>query len=484
MIKQKGYIGLTIVVFMLMLSMIVFPWKFIPAESKECRVGQKVDPLEEASISLPPINNVGLFRYGFEGGPDLTKPDVEYVLIRKNAPVFTNTTDPNYAIGYPDYMGKDGGSSPIIRWPVIADSDYLGRNSDPRHTVLYREANQPGFDVYYANATGEVETPTNVTDRAGHNGKFVTLRTEGFLMFVHLGPDGEPIKLNYGLHIYYLVDFYQDKSLYLTPDEEKGYNIDDIFHCLDPDSPASGIVLTPEQEKSTGRDQLQLEWFILRGTPGMYAHCKPAVYLYPEKRSLVNVKVYPRGELSYTDPPYDKEKGWTVWAEPTGDLYGALSSETSAISKYDYLYYESKLFDSEIKKPEAGWVVKGVKNESSIKGKVSREMQDLFERVLPELGLNEQEKADFENYWLGTLPDSPYYFVGLMGLAQRDYLEPLSVTPKPDTSIRFSLYFEPLSELKSVEEPIIQTPQRRGFTLVDWGGMIKLHKDTPFTCSQ
>ncbi len=74
--------------------------------------------------------------------------------------------------------------------------------------------------------------------------------------------------------------------------------------------------------------------------------------------------------------------------------------------------------------------------------------------------------------------------MGLVDKEQRDYLETLSVNPNPDTSIRFSLFFEMLDQPKEVIEPIIETPKREGFTLVDWGGMMKLHPGTPFTCSQ
>jgi hypothetical protein len=111
-------------------------------------------------------------------------------------------------------------------------------------------------------------------------------------------------------------------------------------------------------------------------------------------------------------------------------------------------------------------------------------MEDLFDEILPKLGLNEKEEKDFKDYWLTKLPESNYYFVGLVEKEQRDYLERLDVTPNPDTSIRFSLFFEMLDQPKQVAEPQIITPKRNGFTLVDWGGMIKLHKDTAFTCSQ
>jgi hypothetical protein len=245
-----------------------------------------------------------------------------------------------------------------------------------------------------------------------------------------------------------------------------------LFICgVDTVVGASNII-SPAQDASPKRDQLQLEWFVLASDKVWGIHCKPAVYLYPERKKLVNVKVFPKGELSVTDPPYDAEKGWTVWANPDGKLK-AISNQLSALSKnYDYLYYESKIRDEEIKKPTEGWMVK------------FGELESLYARVLPQLGLNPKEQKDFSDYWLKTLPKSPYYFVGLIDKPQRDYLETLEVIPTPDTSIRFSLYFEALDQPKIVAEPEIKTPKREGFTLVDWGGMVKLHSGTPFTCSQ
>lgn len=458
-----------IVIFMFIFSAVMYPWKFSQSDPSGCRVGDAVVPEKEPVVLLPPIKNAGQPREGFDGGWDTGSPPVEYVLLRRNVPIFVTSNDPNYLMGYPDYMGRDNAVSPpqIIKWPIIADTDFLGVHADTRHTLKYPEANQPGFDVYYANSTGEVELPAVIQDRTGASTKILTLRTEGFLIFVHLGEDNKPVKVNYGQHIYYMVDFYQDKKLYQTPKSVKGYEVDDMFHCLDPDAPFNPEFYNPDQKRSGGKDQMQLEWFVIKGAPGMYSHCKPAVYLYPQEKQLVNVKVFPKGELTYTKPVYDPDSGWTVESYPGGAI-----SNLSDFESYPYLYYESRLRDSEIKKPESGWVV------------AAKDLTALFKQILPKLGLNAKEEADFIGYWQNALPPAEYYFVGLVDRDQRDYLEPLVVTPPPDTSIRFSLYFEKMDKPKQVEEPLIITPERRGFTLVDWGGMIKNDSDHAYTCSQ
>src|SRR5690606_16124314 len=115
--------------------------------------------------------------------------------------------------------------------------------------------------------------------------------------------------------------------------------------------------------------------------------------------------VFPKGELTYTDPLYDPVRGWTVEAWPDGAIYE--KRMTNDERRYPYLYYESKLLDAEIKKPTRGWVVK------------NGEMEQFLNEALPKLVLNKQEKKDFEDYWLSKLPQSPYYFVGLVEKEQR-----------------------------------------------------------------
>ena len=47
---------------------------------------------------------------------------------------------------------------------------------------------------------------------------------------------------------------------------------------------------------------------------------------------------------------------------------------------------------------------------------------------------------------------------------------PLEVNPKPDTVIRVLMIYKPLNKKIKVKEQKIITPERKGFTLVEWGG--------------
>lgn len=488
--SQRGYIGLVVVVFMIVFAMLAYP-NFFPSKggsAGSCTAGTAVT--EEVIETWPTMDG------GDTGLLVEEQPQTQFKMIRKNVPI----TGPESVSAF--------------------DAAAWGSTGTGTHIYGKKYLNENRFLVYPKEKFGEhTIEPINGKPQRG-----IWLWGEGLVFVIHFdgpstptvvatrpapegnGMEGTPEEIR-------MVDVYQqvDKAKRVV-EGTAGYTYDELFQC-DGGGPlneqgqstetapvASGnrgaAVVVPNQDVSEGRDQLQLEWILFDGALGVWgSHCKPAVYLYPESKQLVNVRVYPRGELTYTDPVYDPIKGWTVNSYPNGKLDLAFSSQSSAIRQYDYLYYETKLRDDEIKKPQEGWVVKG----SSVKGQGSGElhqassikhqekmknMEELFDEILPKLGLNEREKKDFENYWLSKLPESPYYFVGLVDKAQRDYLEALVVTPAPETSIRFSLFFEMLDQPKVVQEPQITTPVRNGFTLVDWGGMIKLHPGTEFTCSQ
>lgn len=224
----------------------------------------------------------------------------------------------------------------------------------------------------------------------------------------------------------------------------------------------SRIDLSRQDKKSLQLKQIKfasvpsISWY----TPA----CKPAIYLYPKEETDVNVRVKTQGFLTYTDPVY-VSSGWEAKAYPSGKLIvnGRF---------YDYLYYESKIPDSEIKKPREGFVIS------------YGDLPGFYDEILPKLGLNSTEAQGFKDYWVKALPYSPYYFVGIMKLNDIEKLEPLTINPAPDTIIRARIYFEAISEKIEVSEPEIETPKRQGFTAVEWGGMVKLEKGSKFTCSQ
>ena len=181
------------------------------------------------------------------------------------------------------------------------------------------------------------------------------------------------------------------------------------------------------------------------------AECgKPVIYLYPEKTTVVSVQVDPVGGFTYTEPAYNS--GWKILARPNGEL-----TNLSDGLKYPYLFWKG--YGSLYQTPEKGFVV------------AREDVHKFFAEKLDELGLNQKESADFMEFWQPYFTDAPYYFVTFMDNSVMDKIAPLTVKPKPDTVIRILMDFKPLQKPIEVQGYNIKTPIRRGFTVVEWGGV-------------
>lgn len=195
-----------------------------------------------------------------------------------------------------------------------------------------------------------------------------------------------------------------------------------------------------------------------------YPYCKPVIYLYPKEKTDVSVVLKTKGALTRTDPLYP-QSGWNVTAYPNGKI-------ESGDKSYNYLYYESRIKDSDIQKPKEGYVA------------AFSDLPKFYSQTLPKLGLSQKETEDFKTYWEKALLYSPYYFVGVFKEEEIENIETFTVSPKPSSVIKVRIYFEALDKKKEVKSPEIKTPERKGFTVVEWGGMVKRDKNHPFTCSE
>lgn len=181
---------------------------------------------------------------------------------------------------------------------------------------------------------------------------------------------------------------------------------------------------------------------------------KPAIYLYPEKDTLISVRLKTKGRITVSDPPYDPNNGWQgVLAHSDGSL--EYQGKT-----YPYLFYEAVL--NEVFIEPTGHLVAG------------SDLLAYFAEVLPKLGLNDVEAQDFSEYWMKRLStNQPYYFIRWLGSEQIEEIEPAEFSVKPDTQIRIRAYFQPLAAPMSVNPQNLPVPaERRGFTVVEWGGIL------------
>ena len=179
---------------------------------------------------------------------------------------------------------------------------------------------------------------------------------------------------------------------------------------------------------------------------------KPVIYLYPETRTEVNVKLEIDGNLTVTYPLYDKAKGWTVTAEPDGTL----TDENGR--KYSYLYWEG---DINIKPDlSRGFCVRG------------EDTAKFLEDALRQLSLNDKEADDFITYWLPEMEKNKYNVITFQTSAYEDVAS-LNIAPNPDTVIRVNMlwYSSDIQiSIRPQELTTLNPSERKGFTVVEWGG--------------
>lgn len=184
------------------------------------------------------------------------------------------------------------------------------------------------------------------------------------------------------------------------------------------------------------------------------AECgKPVIYLYPTVTTDVSVQVEPTGGMTKSDPDYGN--GWEVTAHPDGSLV-----QKGTGKPYPYLFWEGRS-DSLWQMPDSGFVV------------AQKDVAGFLNDKLAALGLNAREAADFKEFWLPRFSGHPYYLVTFSGNALMDGIAPLSITPEPDTVIRILMDFKGLDAPITVREPVLKKPARNGFTVVEWGGVIR-----------
>ena len=174
---------------------------------------------------------------------------------------------------------------------------------------------------------------------------------------------------------------------------------------------------------------------------------KPVIYLYPEQETEVEVQLDYDGTLVCTYPEYDN--GWNVVAQPDGTLCDE-SGKT-----YSYLFWEGDAdatYDF-----TKGFVVKGSETAEFLEGK------------LEQIGLNAKEANEFIVYWLPRMQENKYNLITFQTEAYTDVAK-LHITPEPDSVLRVFMAYKELEKPIEIEEPVIAPFERKGFTVVEWGG--------------
>ena len=178
-----------------------------------------------------------------------------------------------------------------------------------------------------------------------------------------------------------------------------------------------------------------------------YVAYKPIIYIYPEKEQEIEIKLSNPEKLLFTYPKYNQS--WKVIAKPNGTLI-------QNNKEYYALFWEGADKKNNIK--EEGFVVEG------------KETEQFLEEKLEILGLNPKERNEFIIFWLPKLEQNPYNYIYFETEEEINQYMSLEINPKPNNLIRIHMEVKPLQEKIKVKEQVLNTPEREGYTIVEWGG--------------
>lgn len=179
---------------------------------------------------------------------------------------------------------------------------------------------------------------------------------------------------------------------------------------------------------------------------------KPVVYLYPEVPTRVEVRLeLADGEL-VAEYPRMHDGGWAVLASPDGELVDEATGR-----HHRYLFWEAT---------RAGWEL----DPSRAHCVPGAEAAAFMERVCERYALTDAECGDFVTYWLPALARNPYNVIELVDEGTYARYAQLHVTPTPDAVIRPFMIFRGSDAPVAVGAPELPQRERKGFTVVEWGG--------------
>ncbi len=209
---------------------------------------------------------------------------------------------------------------------------------------------------------------------------------------------------------------------------------------------------------------------------------KPAIYLYPETPTIVNIKLANSILIDTNIPRYAKNKGWKVLANPDGTLndyqveytnckdfigneFGFEYAKKACLNNtYPYIYWDGMQIAKPLPTSKRGWLIK------------KEDIQDFLSEKLEELKFNQKERYDFLKYWVTILTNNQAksYFIYFIQNEAVDRYLPMKVSPKLDSSNRLYMIAK---EIKSdislnIKPQKLESIRRKGFTLVEWGGVL------------
>ena len=209
-------------------------------------------------------------------------------------------------------------------------------------------------------------------------------------------------------------------------------------------------------ENCYNRNMIEVEedvdYRLLRWHPPINNYAfKPIIYLYPTTETEIHVKLWSPENLSHTYPKYNSEKWRNVIAQPNGNL--------EDIDTWRKLYALYREWKSDIETKFDEWFVV-----------VWKDIIPFLEEKLAILWLNEREAEEFIVYWLPQMEGNKYNLIRFETKEEQDENMLLNITPIPDTVIRVMMDWKAIDEPIGIPEQKLITPERNGFTVVEWWG--------------
>lgn len=187
-----------------------------------------------------------------------------------------------------------------------------------------------------------------------------------------------------------------------------------------------------------------------KSNPEEILDAKPVIYLYPKEKTDININLDYKGKITCLYPKYNKDNTWEVTAYSDGKIINKLDNR-----EYSYLYWEG--ISNNNYDLSKGFVIKG------------EDTAEFLHEKLEYLGLNPRESDDFITYWLPKMNKNKYNFISFQKEQYTDKAK-LNISPAPDSILRVFMTFKPLDNEIKVPEQDLEKFNRKGFTVVEWGG--------------
>lgn len=184
---------------------------------------------------------------------------------------------------------------------------------------------------------------------------------------------------------------------------------------------------------------------------------KPVIYIYAkEDNTPVDISIKLNSGKIYSLYPQnqntlgDNEASWSVLANKDGTLVDIESNK-----ELYCLYWEG-----------IGVNVQDIKTGYCIAGK---DTEEFLYNALKSQGLTDIEAEEFIIFWLPKMQYNKYNLISFDSTLYNKETS-LEISENVDTMIRINMRFKSSDEYVELEPETYKTPDRNGFTVVEWGG--------------